>query len=199
MTNRPDLHPAARLTADVVAGVPDDALGDPTPCPEYSVRDILAHLDGLSVAFTAAAGKDLGDMTDTPPGEADLTLADGWRERIPERLAALARTWSDTEAWTGMTQAGGVDMPGEIAGLVALDEVVLHGWDVAAASGQPYEPDAATARTVHEFLTESRKEDVPEELFGPVVDVPADASTFHQALGLAGRDPAWTPGAGPRP
>ena len=30
-----------------------------------------------------------------------------------------------------MTEAGGVTMPGEVTGLVALDEVVLHGWDLA--------------------------------------------------------------------
>ena len=74
-----------------------------------------------------------------------------------------------------MTRAGGIDLPGEVAGLVALDEVVIHGWDLAVATGQPYQPDDATAAVVHGFLAESRKEEVPESLFGPVVDVSADA------------------------
>lgn len=38
--------------------------------------------------------------------------------------------------------AGGVDLPRQVAGLVALDEVVLHGWDVAKATGQPYNVEA---------------------------------------------------------
>ncbi len=38
-----------------------------------------------------------------------------------------------------MTKAGGVDLPGEVAGLVALDELVVHGWDVARATGQAYD------------------------------------------------------------
>jgi len=193
MTDLPDLEAATGLTASVVAAVTDDALDRPTPCPEYRVRDILAHLDGLSLAFTAAAGKDLGATTDTPPGDAQLILEDGWRERIPTRLAALAEAWRAPSAWDGMTRAGGVDLPGEVAGLVALDEVVLHGWDLAKGIGQAYEPDAATAAVVHGFLTESRKGEVPEELFGPVVEVD-EARTFDHALGLAGRDPDWRPG-----
>jgi len=74
---------------------------------------------------------------------------------------------------------------------VALDEIAIHGWDLAVATGQPYEPDDATTAVVHGFLLESRKEPVPEELFGPVVDVSADARLFDQVLGLAGRDPSW--------
>ena len=195
MSDLPDLEPATRLTASVVAAVNADALDRRTPCPDYSVRVILAHLDGLSLAFTAAAEKDLGDMTDNAPEPLEQVLADGWRERIPAQLAALAQAWSDPSAWDGMTRAGGVDLPGEVAGLVALDEVVLHGWDLAKGTGQDYEPDPATAAVVHGFLTESRKDEVPESLFGPVVQIAADARTFDHALGLAGRDPAWQPGS----
>lgn len=194
MSDQPDLGPATGLTASVVAAVTDESLDRPTPCPEYSVRHMLAHIDGLALAFTAAAAKDFGDMTNTPPGDVELVLEDGWRERIPSRLAALADAWRDPSAWAGMTRAGGVDMPGEVAGLVALDEVVLHGWDLAKGTGHPYEPDDATAAVVTGFLAESRKEEVPESLFGPVVEIAHDARPFDRSLGLAGRDPDWQPG-----
>jgi hypothetical protein len=59
------------------------------------------------------------------------------------------------------------------------------------ATGQPYEPDEATAAIVHGFLTESRKGEAPESLFGPVVQIDDDARPFDHALGLAGRDPDW--------
>lgn len=193
MSGLPDFEPATRLTASVVAAVSEDDLDGPTPCPEYAVRDILAHIDGLSLAFAAAATKDLGDMTNTAPDSASFTLNDGWRERIPAQLEALAQAWRVPSAWVGMTRAGGVDMPGEVAGLVALDEVVLHGWDLAKGTGQAYEPDPASAAVVHGFLTESRKGEVPESLYGPVVAINDDAATFDHALGLAGRDPAWQP------
>ena len=195
MTDHPDLRAAARLTASIVTGVGDEQLDNPTPCDDRNVELLLAHIDGLSQAFAAAAAKDFGPLTDTPPDESGASLGDDWRRRVPAQLAALAEAWSDPSAREGMTRAGGVDLPGEVGALVALDEVVIHGWDLAVATGQPYRPDDATAAVVHGFLVESRKEEVPESLFGPVVDVPADAPTFDHALGLAGRDPDWRPRA----
>ena len=53
-----------------------------------------------------------------------------------------------------MTQAGGIDLPGEIAGLVALDEVVIHGWDVARATGQPFDSNPAVLEAVHGFVAQ---------------------------------------------
>jgi len=163
MTDHPDLQAAARLTASIVTGVGDEQLDNPTPCADRNVQQLLAHIDGLSVAFAAAAAKDFGPLTDTSPEESDETLGHGWRRRVPAQLAALADAWRDPSAWEAMTRAGGIDLPGEVAGLVALDEVAIHGWDLAAATGQPYEPDAATAAVVHGFLVESRKEPGPRE------------------------------------
>ena len=191
MTDHPDLRAAARLTASIVTGVGDEQLDNPTPCTERNVQQLLAHIDGLSQAFAAAASKELGPLTDTQPDEADSSLGDGWRTRVPAQLTTLAEAWRSSSAWEGMTRAGGIDLPGEVAGLVALDEVAIHGWDLAVATSQPYRLDDATAAVVHGFLVESRKEEVPESLFGPVVDISADAPTFDQALGLAGRDPHW--------
>ena len=128
--------------------------GSPTPCPAYTLGDLLDHVGGLSFAFTAAATKDVAEVGDQGPSADASRLGDDWRTRIPADLAALADAWRDPEAWTGMTKAGGVDLPGEVAGLVALNEVVIHGWDVARASGQPYQPDDAALEACHAFVSQ---------------------------------------------
>jgi uncharacterized protein (TIGR03086 family) len=85
-----------------------------------------------------------------------------------------------------------------VAGLVALDELVLHGWDVARASGQPYEVDPASLGAVHGFVAQFSgpgQEESRAGLFGPVVPVPDDAPLLDRVLGMAGRDPSWSRGS----
>ena len=36
-----------------------------------------------------------------------------------------------------MTKVAGIDMPNSVAGLVALEELVVHGWDLARAGRNP--------------------------------------------------------------
>ena len=187
-----DLTPATDAVAGVVTAVRDDQLGGPTPCEQMTVAALLDHLDGLAQAFVGAARKtplDAGGSVDA------ARLGDDWRTRIPARLTALAAAWQDRDAWTGMTAAGGVDLPGEVAGLVALDEVVVHGWDLARATGQALTlPDEVVAGALG-FVGQAVAEH-PEGspgLFGPPVAVSADASALERLVGLAGRDPSWTP------
>lgn len=91
-----------------------------------------ASLETMADLTRAAAAKDLGEWTDTSPDDTGWPdLEDGWRDTLRQRLPALVEAWRSPEAWDGMTRAGGVDLPGEVAGLVALNELVLHGWDLA--------------------------------------------------------------------
>lgn len=185
-----DLAPAAAELRRVVAGVRDAQLRDPTPCDTTSVAGLLDHLVGLTLAFRTAAEK-------TVPGggpEADAAnLAEDWRTRLPAQLDALVEAWRKPDAWEGMAVAGGVEMPASVMAVVALDELVVHGWDLAVATGQEYRPDEESARRCLEFA--GSVGDDPEEragLYGPVVPVPDDAPVLDRLLGATGRDPAWT-------
>ncbi|WP_037668429.1 TIGR03086 family metal-binding protein [Streptomyces griseus] len=187
-----DLGPQARIVAGLAAGVREEQLTDATPCPGIAVRNMLGHLLHLSVAFRDAGRKDLGVTTDTDPTAAVPDIGPGWREELPKVLDELAEAWRDPAAWTGMTRAGGIDLPGVVAGAVAADELVIHAWDLARATGQPYEPDPAALRASHDFLLAAAEEpDRGGGIFGPVVPVPADAPLLDRAVGLSGRDPGW--------
>jgi uncharacterized protein (TIGR03086 family) len=191
-----ELGPAATRMAALIEGVPDELLGAPTPCLDYSLGDLVDHIRRLTLAFTAAAKKDTADMTSgRAPGDAS-SLGDDWRTRIPRDLAGLAEAWRDPEAWTGMTMAGGIDLPGELAGIIALDELVVHGWDVARASGQDFDQDRASLEAVFGFVKQfsgAAQEAAREGMFGPEVAVPEDAPPLDRLIGLTGRDPNWSP------
>jgi uncharacterized protein (TIGR03086 family) len=193
-----DLDPAAREVIRLLDGVADDHLTGPTPCAGTSVAALLDHLMGLSLAFTWAARKAAPVQGGgSGPGRATAEHLDPeWRSILPRRLGELVEAWREPAAWNGMAQAGGVTMPAEQIGVVALDELVLHGWDLARATGQRFQCDPVSTAAVLAFTTESaRPENLAsrEGLFGPVVDVPEDAFPFDRALGFAGRDPAWVP------
>jgi uncharacterized protein (TIGR03086 family) len=190
-----DLHPAADEVVRLLDGVTDDHLGGPTPNRGRSVAALLDHLMGLSVAFTWAARKTTPADAGGPTADGD-ELDPGWRDELPRRLRTLAEAWRDPAAWEGMTRAGGLDLPGEEAGVVALDELVLHGWDLARATGQSFSCDPESTQAVLEFTRETARPEnaaAREGLFGPAVGVGEDATPLEQALGFAGRDPAWSP------
>ncbi|MEV5875081.1 TIGR03086 family metal-binding protein [Streptomyces sp. NPDC052101] len=187
-----DLGPQTRILARLAESVTDEQLAARTPCPEHAVRNLLAHIQMLSMAFRDAARKDLGTTTDSDPAAAVPDIGPGWREELPKALDELADAWRDPDAWTGMTRAGGVDLPGEVAGAVVADELVIHGWDLARAVGRPYDPDPAALDSAHVFLLMAAENtDRDGRLFGPVVPVPEDAPLLDRALGLSGRDPGW--------
>src|SRR3712207_4778824 len=187
-----DLAPTVAEAARVVAGVRDDQLTGPTPCTEMSVAALLDHLDGLALAFRLAAEKaPAGGATE--PSAAKLTP--DWRTRIPARLDELAAAWREPGAWDGETEVGGVRMSGGEAGLVGLNEVLVHGWDLAVATGQQYSADPVAAQACLD-LAQGFAAAAPEardSIYGPVVPVAADAPVLDRLLGQAGRDPGWTP------
>ena len=189
-----DFAPATDELARIVRGVRDDQLRSPTPCPAYTVADLLDHVGGFALAFRAAAAKE-PLPGDGAPQAGGARLEEGWRDDIAARLAALAEAWRDPEAYDGLTMAGPVELPAEIAALVALDEVVVHGWDLARATGQDYAPDEAA---VLECLGFAASFEVPDDApdggpFGPPVTVSAEAPALERLAGATGRDPAWTP------
>lgn len=191
-----DLDPAAQLMADLVRSTPDDILTAPTPCSTYSVGDLLDHIGGLAKAFTWAATKDSLGMPDQNASGDASRLETGWRDRVATDVLAMAAAWRDPQAWTGMTTAGPVEMPGEIGGLVALDELVVHGWDLAAATGQAFTADDATLEAARDFLamfSGPGTEDQRGDGFGTERTVAASAPLLERVLAMAGRDINWRP------
>jgi uncharacterized protein (TIGR03086 family) len=190
-----DLGPAARELTRVVQGVRDEQLDAVTPCPDYTLGDLLEHVHGLALAFRMAAEKQIPDGgSQNPPGDA-RRLPDDWREAIPRRLDALVAAWTEDQAWQGTTHIAGFDAPAPDVATTAVNELVMHGWDVARASGQTFELDdvsAAPCLRFAEFLNGPAGEVMRGTAFGPAVPVPPDAPVLDRILGANGRDPRWT-------
>jgi TetR/AcrR family transcriptional repressor of nem operon len=188
---RPEMQPAAQRVAVLVHTIDDASLGAPTPCPDYDVAALLDHVDGLVGAFTDAAAKARLDAEGPPPPGDAAHLRPDWRSRVPEALAALVAAWDDDAAFDGTTSAGGITMPAEVASLVAVEELVVHGWDLARATGQPYACTDAELQIVDGFLS-MFPDDQRGDAYAPPYPVPSGASALDRVIAASGRDPAWS-------
>jgi uncharacterized protein (TIGR03086 family) len=172
-------------TLAVVRGIRPDDLDAPTPCRDWTVRQLVDHLLEWGPALVAAAGKE--EVTPVPVSGADP--AD-----LEPHFAALEKAWSEPSAWEGATRLGGpMELPAPMIGGMVLAEVMVHGWDLAIATGQhPTWPDALLA-PVHEEVAKTAEQGREMGVYGPAVAVPDDAPLLDRILGLTGRNPNLRP------
>lgn len=184
-----DVADAAAEMRRVAAGVRDDQLDAPSPCADWTVRDLAAHVCGLTRAFTHTARH---ERAGGPPPDG-ATLPADWREQLSRDLDTLATAWRESSAWRGEAEAGGLTMPSTELATVVLDELVLHGWDLAQATGQHFtatDDDIAICTGFAAAMSTPDMLDSRAGLYGPVVDTGTDAAPLDALLGLAGRNPS---------
>ena len=191
-----DLTTAANEMTRLVNGVRDEQLGDATPCPDYSLGDLLQHVRVLAEAFTLAGRKQQPPGGSKPPalGDASLLL-DGWRSETTDWLTQLVEAWSDPAAWEGTAWIAGFEAPASAVGITAANELVVHGWDVARGSGQQIVVDDASLAPSREFvamMSGPGSEEARGDAFGPALTAPPEASELEKVIAGNGRDPAWS-------
>ena len=71
--------------------------------------------------------------------------------------------------------------------------MLLHGWDVARATGQSLQVSDELGTALLRCLMPTLEQGRQFEVYGPEVSVPSGAPSFTRALGLSGRDPEWRP------
>lgn len=182
---------AVETAIGVVQGIGPEALDRPTPCPDLDVRALLGHLSAWMTdpAYGAATKRPAGGAPDE-----SLAFEPGWADRFAEGARATARAWSEPAAWEGSTSLSGqMEMPAETIGGLVYAEFLLHAWDLAVATGQEFTLDDDLAQALLGQVSSMAAMARRYQAFGAEVPVPASASPADRALGLAGRDPAWTP------
>jgi uncharacterized protein (TIGR03086 family) len=165
------------LLDDVVGRISADQLGNSTACAEYDVRGVLEHMIGGATVFTAA-------YQGTEPGEPPLD----------DLLASFAPTIGGL--FDAMRAPGGLDRTiqapfGETTGAgfaqyVVLDGIV-HGWDLATATGQSYDPPAELVAAAQACATAMLDPMRDGTTFADATEPPAGASPIEQLVAYTGR------------
>ncbi|MBV1853734.1 TIGR03086 family metal-binding protein [Catellatospora tritici] len=190
MTTSKLISSAADTVTAVVTAPPMSAVTkeSPTPSSGFDVHGLCEHLlNSIHISRTAVrreswpAGKVV--VMDQPP----------W-VKFPPELASLSAAWAAPDAIEGEVQLNGRMLPAELGAGITLMELVVHGWELARASGQTVEFDDEVLE-----VALAQVAGVAPSLrgrpggFGPEVPVPAEASTLDRLVGLSGRDPHWKP------
>ena len=185
---------AIRYALGVCAQVTPAELARPTPCPDWDLAALLAHL--------AASMADLESGLRT--GLLDLGLADPVGpvpgdpvEVLRDQAANLLVTCYVHHGTDRFVVVSGMPVAAGIVACTAAVEVAVHGWDVSAARGRAAEiPPALAARMLGlcPLLLVS-----PSGLFAPPVDVPPQARPGDRLVACLGRDPAAGLGPAGRP
>lgn len=179
-----------RAIESVTAVVDADDLTAPTPCTDFDVRALINHFAGTT-NWLAQVGRRSPIDADDPYGtKQDITAGD-WRSLLTTRIRDVRAAWAEPAAWQGTIDA--VQMPATMIGEMTLVELLLHGWDLASATGQQLAVDDELGAILHRSITETAEMGRQMGAYGPEVHVPESAPMFDRALGLAGRDPLWRP------
>jgi uncharacterized protein (TIGR03086 family) len=186
-----EMTDAADAAARTVANLDASQFGRPTPCTEWDVRALLNHLVlWTSYSLEARAhGESVGQDLMDRDFAADPGFAAGYRAQLDRALTA----WAEPSTWEGSLNVMGSPTPAADVAALNLAEMVLHGWDLAAATGQAYtvsEPAAAAALVAVEANADLFRQ---YKGFAEPVEVPPTASALDRVLAVSGRDPAWTP------
>jgi len=177
---------ALEATATIVANVDVAQLGAPTPCVEFDVRGLLNHMVGGNYRFVKIAQGEPGQAV---PATGDFVDDD---PITPYRVSAeaVAKAWSDPAVLERTVHLPFGDFPGAVAIGIHTVETIVHGWDLAKATGQPSELDPdlyAVAWQNTKDIDESFRG--PGRPFGPAVTLPAGATDTGRLMAWLGRQP----------
>jgi len=180
---------AVASTAGVVKSTPAGQMSAPTPCTAWDVRALLNHVigtlwlaEGLFADHTPRHPMTPGGL---PPG--DLAGDDPAAAYAEASAAALAAAAGDALTRGHVTPLG--QMPGPaLAGFTTLD-ILVHGWDLATATGQPADLDGRLAAHVLGFAEQAITPDTRAPRIGPAVTVTPGAPVTNRLVAFLGRNP----------
>ncbi|WP_027860137.1 TIGR03086 family metal-binding protein [Marmoricola sp. URHB0036] len=149
----------------------------PTPCSEFTAHDVGTHLLSSIEQLGAFAG-----ATVTKPEQGGL------ENKVSVMTAQAVDAWRANGLDGTVAGPGGSELPASFAAGILPVELLLHGWDLAQASGQQMHLSdelVAYVRTLADTLVPGGR----GTNFGPEVPAPENASPMEKLAAFAGRTP----------
>ena len=170
----------------LVVGVGDDQWHRPTPCPDWDVRELVGHLTGGNHRFAALLETD-GPLTPPTRPSGDV-LGDDPQAAFEASATALLTAFAVPGRLAALRPSPLGSVPGETLLWLRVVEHLVHGWDLAQATGQRPEFAPGLAEQALEF-SEANLGNVQggRTPFGSRLPAPPDAPALDRLVALLGR------------
>jgi uncharacterized protein (TIGR03086 family) len=170
------------LLGRVASGITPDALHAPTPCANFDVHGVLGHMIGGATMFAAGFR---GEAAPAAP-----VVADG-PEVVAQAGAALGQLMGAIRspgALDRVVAAPFGEVPGEVFARFVVLDGLIHGWDLAVATKQSYDPPADLVAAVDAFARQAIAPEMRDgDTFAAAVEPPAGATPIQRLAAFTGR------------
>ncbi len=186
------LESSLSIAEGLVAAIRPDQWGAPTPCTEWDVRTLVGHMASGNQLFAEMldGATTLEEYRRTAPGD---ILGDRPVPAFHDAAQALLTAFRLPGALDRPVTVPFGTVPGAVALHLRLTEILVHGWDLARATGQPVDFGDALVEQEFQFGSQALTQLPPGRTpFAASHDVPADAPALDRLAALLGRDvAAW--------
>jgi uncharacterized protein (TIGR03086 family) len=169
----------------LVAGVKPNQWDNATPCDQWTVRDVVNHVVGGGQMFAATFA---GQSVDIPAGPMPDLVGDDPVGALDGALQAFEDAANTPGAMENMVVLPFATLPAQVALDIGKFDLLVHCYDIASATGQPFDPPA---EVVSEGFQAAHMIIQPEMraagAFGAEVPAPAGATPLEQMLAFSGR------------
>jgi uncharacterized protein (TIGR03086 family) len=165
-------------------GVKEDQFENQTPCEDWNVKQLMNHMIGSFTFFTSRA-----------KGEEPSPRQEFYAQNFTDTVELLEKTAQEAvEAWKTpgvmdkKIQAPMGEVTGEFLTGITATELLIHGWDLARATGQKMEVDDALSERVLELAKQRMTPETRGRAFSPEKEAPANSSALDRLAAYLGRE-----------
>lgn len=178
---------ASAGVGDLIDRIGGDQWTSPTPCTQWSVRDVVDHLVGMNLVFVAMFEE--GPMPERGAGRLGADPAGAYHRSAAALQAAAARpgVLEQRQATRVGVATGAERVRWRIA------DLLVHGWDLAQATGVVAELPGDLAEAALNFVRAQLPSQPRAGRFAEPQPVRGDAPAIDQLAAFTGRPVPWTP------
>ncbi len=182
------LRRAGEAVEEIIARIPPGQLTGPTGCGGWDVRDVISHVTIGNLRFAAS-------ISGTPgPGRGEEEISGDPLAAFRSSQAALLGAFAGEGALQRTYPSPFGELPGPALAQLRATELVVHAWDLAAATGQPRDLDPDLVAAADQMLRSAPLPRGAGAPFAPEQPVPPGATAADRLAAFTGRKIPGTQG-----